>query len=146
MKTFFLGLRIALGLLFLYAGWSKTMASDQFLLALVPFTFVPGELLPWIAFILPTVEIAGGLLLLAGFRRIGGGIIFLLCLLFIGVLCWALLNDIIVACSCFGHDETPSAGKMWLSVARDVGLALAALAVICEQRLSRLLRPGRQVS
>jgi len=141
MKWLFLGLRIVLGLIFLYAGWAKTMASDQFLLALVPFTFVSGELLPWIAFILPTIEIVGGLLLLAGFRRIGGGIILLLCLLFIGVLSWALLNDIIVACSCFGHDETPSAGKMWLTVARDVVFGCAALAIILEKKIIPSRKP-----
>jgi len=137
MKWCFLGLRIALGLLFLYAGWTKTMASDQFLLALVPFTFLSGAMLPWIALFLPIVEIVAGLALLAGFRKVGGALVLLLCLTFIGVLVWALSQDIIVACSCFGHDEAPSAGKMWLAVARDVLLAAVAGVVFFEHKLLR---------
>ncbi len=138
MKIVFLVLRIALGLLFIYAGWAKSMASDQFLFALIPFTFLPIEFLPWIARALPVAEILAGLLLLAGFRKVGGGAVLLLCLVFISVLSWALLNDIIVACSCFGQDETPSAAKMLMAIGRDVVLALVALAVTFERRLLSL--------
>jgi uncharacterized membrane protein YphA (DoxX/SURF4 family) len=135
MKIVFLTLRIALGLLFLYAGWVKSMASDQFLFALIPFTFLPIEVLPWVAKGLPLVEILAGVLLLAGFRKAGGVLVLLMCAVFISVLGWALMNDIIVACSCFGKDETPSAGKMWLAIGRDVGLAAVALGVIFEKRV-----------
>jgi len=142
MKAAFLVLRVALGLLFLYAGWAKSMASDQFLFALIPFTFLPIEWLPWVARGLPVVEILAGVLLLAGFRKVGGILVMLMCVVFISVLGWALMNDIIVACSCFGKDETPSAGKMWLAIGRDVGLILVALAVVLEKRV--LLLMGRR--
>lgn len=135
MKAVFLVPRIALGLLFLYAGWAKSMASDQFLFALIPFTFLPIEWLPWVAWGLPLVEMLAGVLLLAGFRKAGGALVVLMCVVFISVLGWALMNDIIVACSCFGKDETPSAGKMWLAIGRDVGLVLVAVLVILERRV-----------
>lgn len=135
MKWGFLVLRIALGLIFLYAGWVKTAASDQFLYALIPFTFLPIEILPWIARILPLVEIGAGVLLLSGLRRTGASLVLILCLIFIGVLTWALANDIIVACACFGQDETPSAAKMGLAIARDVILSLAALAIMFEKKI-----------
>lgn len=138
MTKLFPVLRFVLAAVFLYAGVVKTSASAQFALTLVPFTFVPPSLLPWIAVILPGVEIAAGLLLLIGpTKKAGAALIFLLCLMFGVVLTWALANGIIVSCSCFGRDETPSAWKMMLALGRDVLLAGAAAAVFFEEALRR---------
>ena len=50
-----------------------------------------------------------------------------LCILFATVLGWALANEIIVSCSCFGETEEPSALKMLISLVRDLLLAAGAL-------------------
>lgn len=73
-----------------------------------------------------TEILAGLLVVLPRVHRIGSAMIFLLAILFIGVLTWALSNDIIVSCGCFGGDEPPSAGAMQLAILRDVGIAIAA--------------------
>lgn len=136
MKGVFLALRIFLAGIFLYAGAIKASASTQFAVALVPFTIVPASWLPAIAFILPWTEIAAAILVLPDrTKKIGAALMILLCAIFATVIAWALSNDIIVACSCFGRDETPSSWKMTLAIARDILLAAMACAVFFENRL-----------
>jgi uncharacterized membrane protein YphA (DoxX/SURF4 family) len=119
--------RIVLGGIFLYAGIIKAGASEQFLLSLLPFTFVPEVVLRPVAVLLPWLEIAGGVLVLLPWSmRVGAGLLLGLLLGFILVLAWALKENIIVSCSCFGEDEAPSAWKMILAISRDVLLAGAA--------------------
>ena len=111
-------IRSVLGAIFLYAGIVKASASQQFVLALVPFTILPGEWLGNIAVALAWTEIAAGAL------------ISLLCVMFIGILAWAISTGLILSCGCFGADETPSTFKMILSIARDIVLLLLAIATI----------------
>jgi len=120
--------RIALGLTFLYAGMIKAGASEEFALALVPFTMIPDAWTGIFAVSLAWTEIAAGLLiLLPRVNRFGSALILFLALLFAGVLTWALANDIIVSCGCFGGDAPPSAHAMRVAIARDVVIAAAAL-------------------
>lgn len=136
MTRLVLVLRVVLAAVFLYAGVVKSSASAQFALTLVPFTFLPPAWLPGMALLLPGIEIAAGLaILIRPTRRIGAALIFLLCLVFCVVLTWALANGIIVSCSCFGRDESPSAWKMMLALGRDVLLAMAAAVVFFEETL-----------
>jgi len=136
VKWFFLILRFVLAAVFLYAGIVKASASAQFAVTLAPFTILPESLIDPAATVLPWLEITAGLLILCNpTRKTGAVLIILLCLLFCAVIGWALSQDIIVACSCFGRDETPSAAKMKLTIARDIVMALAAAAVFFEDRL-----------
>ncbi len=131
-------LRFALAGVFLYAGLVKSLSSAQFAIALIPFTILPSAWIGSIALALPLAEIgAAVLLLLPRTRRIGALAIFGLCLLFIAALGWALANGIIVSCSCFGSEETPSAMKMALALGRDVILASAAVAVFFQPAIAR---------
>lgn len=119
--------RVFLGGIFLYAGIVKASASEAFALALVPFTILPDSWIGAFAILLAWTEIAAGvLILLPRIHRVGSALILLLALLFIGVLTWALSNDIIVSCGCFGSDETPSAAAMQTAILRDLGIACAA--------------------
>jgi len=127
MKWFVLALRVALAAVFLYAGIVKASASEEFALALVPFTFVPAGWTGALAILLACTEILAGILLLVPrVYPLGALITLFLACLFIVVLAWALANGIIVDCGCFGKDEAPSAGKMIESIVRDVLIALAA--------------------
>jgi len=119
--------RVLLGGIFLFAGSWKAGASEAFALALAPFSILPESWIVPFAIVLAWTEIAAGLLiLLPRIHRLGSALILLLALLFIGVLTWALSNDIIVSCGCFGGDETPSSAAMQISILRDLGIACAA--------------------
>ena len=131
MNKILLILRLILAAVFLYAGLIKALSSAEFAIALLPFTFVPETWIGPIARILPLAEVgAGVLVLLPWTRRYGAAAILLLCLAFIAALGWAMANDIIVACSCFGQDEEPSRAGMMIAIVRDVVLAAMALAVV----------------
>ena len=120
-------IRVVLGGIFLFSGAIKASASEEFALALVPFTILPGSWTEPFAVILAWTEIIAGLLiLLPRIHRLGSAVILLLSLMFIGVLTWALSNGLIVNCGCFGGDETPSATAMRMAVLRDIGIACAA--------------------
>ncbi len=135
--------RLFLAAVFLYAGIVKASASAHFAVTLIPFTILPQEWIGHIAHLLPLAEILAGLLLLwSRTAPYGAALILLLCAGFITLLTWALSNDIIVACACFGQDETPSAEKMQMAIGRDVFLALVAAAILLEKILSlRRLKP-----
>ncbi len=121
-------LRLGLAVLFLYSGLVKAGASEQFLVALGPFTLLPQWALALTAQGLPWIEVGVGLLLLwRRSARVGAGIAFLLLVIFIAMLGWALSQGIIVSCSCFGGEDSPSALRMITTMLRDALLALAAL-------------------
>ena len=131
MNKVLLALRVILSAVFLYAGLVKALSSAEFAVALLPFTFVPETWIGPIALLLPIVEVAAALLVLLPWtRRYGAGLILLLCAAFIIALGWAMANDIIVDCSCFGKDEEPSRAKMITAIVRDVGLAATAVVVL----------------
>ena len=137
MRWAFLFIRLLLGGVFLFAGIVKSASSDEFALALIPFTILPDSWLGPISLVLPWVEVLLGLLIITGPKRPAAVLIFLLCLAFCFIIGWALQNGIIVSCACFGRDETPSAWKMQLALARDIALALLAAAVFCEDWILR---------
>lgn len=131
-------IRFVLGGTFLFSGAIKAGASEEFSLALAPFSILPESWTGPFAMGLAWTEIAAGLLiLLPRVHRVGSAMIFCLSLVFIGVLTWALANDLIVSCGCFGGDEPPSATAMQLAILRDVGIAgAAALALVFRARAS----------
>lgn len=119
--------RAVLAAIFLYAGIVKASSSEEFALALVPFTIIPAAWIGLFAVSLAWTEIVAGILiLLPRVHRAGSALILFLVLLFAGVLGWALANDIIVSCGCFGDDSPPSVNAMRLAIARDVAIAAAA--------------------
>jgi uncharacterized membrane protein YphA (DoxX/SURF4 family) len=131
-------LRIALAAVFFYAGAVKASASQEFAMALLPFTFVPTQWTMPLALALAWTEIlAAILLLLPRVFPLGAVLVGGLCLLFIGVLSWALWNGIIVSCGCFGADDSPSAWKMLLAIGRDIVLLGAAAGVLVLPRIGK---------
>lgn len=119
--------RAVLAAIFLYAGIIKASASEEFALALVPFTIIPEAWTGLFAVTLAWTEVAAGILiLLPHINRAGSALVLFLALLFAGVLGWALANDIIVSCGCFGEDAPPSARAMFLAIVRDAAIAAAA--------------------
>jgi len=120
--------RLLLAAIFLYAGIVKASASEQFAVALAPFTILPEWSIGVFSQTLPWFEVGAAILiLLPRVHRIGSALILFLCLLFTGALSWALANGIIVSCGCFGGDEPPSTAAMQLAILRDIALATLAL-------------------
>lgn len=143
MTVLCLVIRLALGGMFLYAGLIKASASEQFALALVPFTFVPTGWIDALAATIAYAEIAAGLLILVPrVYPLGAAAIACLAALFIGVLGWALANGIVVDCGCFGRDEEPSAAKMWAAVLRDIAILAGAALVLIHGLRRRTARAG----
>lgn len=131
MKWGILGIRLVLAGIFLYSGLVKAGASEEFALALVPFTIIPTAWIGTFAMVLTWLEIVVGLsLLVPRVYPLAAAMVVLLTIIFIGALSWALSNGIIVDCGCFGRDEAPSAFKMVLAMGRDVLIGAGALAVI----------------
>jgi uncharacterized membrane protein YphA (DoxX/SURF4 family) len=131
-------LRIALAALFFYAGVVKAGSSQEFAIALLPFTFVPPEWTMPLALALAWIEIlAAILLLLPRVFPLGAALVCALCLLFIGVIAWALWNGIIISCGCFGADDSPSAWKMLLAIGRDILLLGAATTILALPRIGK---------
>lgn len=131
-------LRIALAAVFFYAGALKAGASQEFAIALLPFTFVPPQWTMPLAVALAWTEIlAAILLLLPRVFPLGAALVATLCFLFICFLSWALCNGIIVSCGCFGADDAPSAWKMLLAIGRDIVLLAAAATVFVLARIGK---------
>jgi putative oxidoreductase len=136
MKRGAFAVRLFLAGVFLYSGLIKASASAQFAIALAPFTLIPENWLRPLSISLPFAEIAAGLLIMMPRTKgLGAFLIAGLCILFITALSWAMVNGIVVSCSCFGEDEQPSLAKMTLSLLRDIVLAALALIILFEDKL-----------
>ena len=132
-------LRLVLAAVFFYAGAVKAGASQEFAMALLPFTFVPSNWTIPLALALAWMEILAAILLLIPcLFPLGAGLICSLCVLFIGVLSWALWNGIIVSCNCFGADDSPSAWKMLLAIGRDIVLLGASAGILVLRRMEKI--------
>lgn len=107
-------------------------------MALLPFTFVPPDWTMPLALALAWMEILAAIfLLLPRIFPLGAALVCALCVLFIGVLSWALWNGIIVSCACFGADDSPSAWKMLLAIGRDILLFGGAAAILFLPRIGK---------
>lgn len=122
-------LRVVVAGVLLFAGLVKAGDTESFALALAPFTFVPPALLPVLALGLPGLEIALGLgLLLPWAYRQAALVAAALFTVFLLVIAWALSENLVISCGCFGEeDELPSEAKMWGVIFRNALLTAAAL-------------------
>ena len=126
-RAILLLLRIGLGALLAWAGAVKLGDASQFAVEITNYRFLPA-LAPWLAVMLPGVEIATGLALLVGPRpwlRAASLVATLLLLAFTVAVTQVVLRGINIQCGCFGGDSGP---VTWLTVLRDVGLLGAAVA------------------
>jgi uncharacterized membrane protein YphA (DoxX/SURF4 family) len=122
-------LRIGLAFVFAYAGFEKWYLGNEFVEQIANYQFHP-EWAPWVALLLPPLEVvAASALLLLGLRwRQAGALLMLVMLLaftFSMERAWSL--GINIECGCFGKGS-PSIGP--LSIARNCGLIAATLAVL----------------
>jgi len=120
------GLRLALGLLFLWAAVSKVPDLAAFAQDVANYRIVPPALVPYAAAAVVGIEIVTGIALVTGIAARSAAILAsILLVAFTAFLAQALLRGIDLRCGCFGTNESAS----WWTVLRDLLLLAAALAV-----------------
>lgn len=128
--------RIGLGGVLLYAGVAKLLQPDEAVRAVQAYQILPPSVDDFVAYALPLIEVAIGVLLILGLgTRLAAWIAGLLMVVFIGGVASAWIRGLSIDCGCFGGGgEVPAAGKAWRYVGeilRDIGfLGLASWLVL----------------
>jgi hypothetical protein len=119
-------LKWGLALLFIFAGALKLKDPRAFAQAIGQYGLVPDGIIPVLALGLPAVEVLAGLGLLLNLRYSLGAILLIL-LLFIGVLGYAIMNDLDIDCGCFTTADLAARGSVKAAFFQDLGFLAAAL-------------------
>ena len=124
-KTILLVLRIALGLMFVYAAWVKLREPwALFAITIDGYQVLPSWAVEIVARGLPWFELLLGVLLIAGiWRRVTATAASLLLAVFLGLMVRALAKGMQIECGCFGPGERIS----WMTLLRDGALWAASL-------------------
>jgi uncharacterized membrane protein YphA (DoxX/SURF4 family) len=118
--------RIALGLVFVYAGTLKIIDPVAFAGSVAAYKILPYGLNYLVAAILPWVEVICGALLIAGYRvRAAACIIVAMNLVFMAALASTIIRGLDIDCGCFrqGGEKTPAG----IAILRDVLFLAAAV-------------------
>jgi putative oxidoreductase len=127
-------LRVALGALFLWAAATKLPDMAAFALDVANYRLLPPALVPYAAAAVVGIEVVAGIALLTGVLAKPAAVLAAVLLVaFTAFLVQALLRGIDLRCGCFGGNEPAS----WWTVARDLALLAAAVAVMREGQRHR---------
>ncbi|OYN92076.1 hypothetical protein CGZ91_00715 [Parenemella sanctibonifatiensis] len=98
-----LAFRIWVGAVFLWAGAVKIPALEEFVISVRAYQILPLELTRPVAYVLPFVEVAIGLMLIVGiFHRLAGATTAFLLVVFMVAIISVWVRGIAVDCGCFG--------------------------------------------
>jgi hypothetical protein len=129
MKILLLILRIALGGLFLFAGAAKLGDPTQFAIEIGNYRLLE-PLAPYLAVMLPYIEILLGIALIVGprpWRRASALALCGLLAVFTVAVVTVVVRGINVDCGCFGGQSGP---VTWTTVIRDVTLFLVSSVIL----------------
>ena len=112
-------LRLAIGGLFIYAGWAKRNAGIDFADSIAEFRILPAALVvPFMLSIVP-FEMAAGAMVITGLgKRVGVLGILLMTAMYCAALASALARGIVVNCGCFGTSVVGA--SVWMDLGRDL--------------------------
>ena len=112
-------LRLAIGGVFIYAGWAKRDAGIDFADSIAEFRILPAALVvPFMLSIVP-FEIATGAMVITGLgKRVGVLGILLMTVMYCVALASALARGIVVNCGCFGTSVVGT--SVWFDLGRDL--------------------------
>src|SRR3954449_3905173 len=132
-------LRVALGVIFVYAAWVKLRLPWQlFAMSIDSYQLLPASIVEALARTLPWFELLLGLVLIAGrWLRITSTVTSLLLLVFFSLIVRAALKGQEISCGCFGPGETIS----WTTMLRDGSMPAGSLSVTAMAFLSRRKSP-----
>jgi uncharacterized membrane protein YphA (DoxX/SURF4 family) len=139
-KYFYILVRIALGLIFVYASVHKIRDPVAFAGSVAAYKILPYSLNFLVAAILPWVELICGLLLVVGYRvKAAASIVIAMNLVFIVALSSTIVRGLDIDCGCFkqGGDKTPA----WEVIIRDVIFLVAATFLVFNKQ-----RTGKRVN
>jgi uncharacterized membrane protein YphA (DoxX/SURF4 family) len=146
MRGLFHGLawpiRVALGLLFVYAGALKLADPRAFLDAIETYRILPGYAyaLP-VVYVLPWLEILAGVgLQTRDWRRASGWILLVMLIAFTALILLSLFRGLDISCGCFGG--TGDSGYTELLI-RDLVLLAGAVWIVRADSLSAHTRTSR---
>lgn len=123
-------LRLALGLIFIYASLDKILNPVDFAKAIANYRLLPPILVNVSAVIIPWLEALIGVALILGLFADGAlFIIAVLLLVFIGGMAQAILRGIDIACGCFGVSSETSRVS-WVRVGEDLLMLIAAVNIM----------------
>jgi uncharacterized membrane protein YphA (DoxX/SURF4 family) len=136
-------LRLALGVIFVYAAWLKLHDSWRiFAMDIDAYKILPSIF--WVEVVarsLPWLELLLGFWLMSGLWLRGSATITALLLTgFFGLMIWAQIKGLQINCGCFGPGERIS----WITMLRDGSLLAAALALAAWSYLSRQTAPSAE--
>ncbi|MFI0013670.1 DoxX family protein [Streptomyces sp. JUS-F4] len=124
---FALTARIALAVVWCWAGWAKIQDPAASPYALRAYRVLPESLVDPVGYGIPALELTLALLLLAGLRvRLGGTLSALLLLGFLAAIVSAWARGLSIDCGCFGGggEVDPGDTQYVQEVLRDLGLLL----------------------
>jgi len=125
-----MGLRIYLGLVFLYAAWGKIADPRQFALSVATYDILPLALINLMAVLLPWIEVFVGLCIILGWwTRACALCIVGMMMMFIVALSMALAKGLEMSCGCFASQEA-SEEINGLTLVRDFAWLFAAAFVL----------------
>ncbi len=122
-------LRLVLGLVFVFAGFSKVRAPQAFADDVAAYRILPLDGIDLFALGLPIFELVLGLWLLTGWRRRSAAFCASCVLLvFLAAVAWARMRGLTIDCGCFGDGafSGPASGLAWV-LGRNLLLAAGAL-------------------
>ncbi|MEN6331744.1 MAG: MauE/DoxX family redox-associated membrane protein [Smithella sp.] len=120
--------RLALGVLFLYAGVGKIISPQEFAVAIYNYQLLPDGAINLLAVVLPWLEILLAAALIAGIYVRGASLLSaLLFLVFATALSINLVRGLDISCGCFGG---ASGSINWLYLVRDTGLFAVSVFIL----------------
>lgn len=120
--------RIVLGLIFFYSGLVKIADAQLFVTAVENYRLLPDFLAPFLAVVLPWIELAAGVLLVSGFKPLPAvTLISLMLIVFIAALSISYFRGLNIDCGCFNVNITDSKHSLLEAIWRDFGFLTLGL-------------------
>lgn len=136
LKGLYWFIRIAIGSLFIYAGFIKIIDPGSFARLISHYNLVPELLLGPVAIGLPVLEMLAGFGLIFNMR---GSLttIFGLLILFVFILWYGILNDLNIDCGCFSPAEIRSQNNLRQAFYRDLLMIAGITYIFFFKRISQ---------
>jgi uncharacterized membrane protein YphA (DoxX/SURF4 family) len=129
-KYFQIGLRLVIGIIFIYASVGKLFRAEDFAKAILRYEFLPIYFVNIVAVIMPWIEFFTGVLLISGIYKKASSLIAGMSLVvFLIALTSAFARELDISCGCFSLEETSSKGDIIYRIIQDIFMLIGALIV-----------------